>query len=78
MDKVDLKNFKELYNKFLDDCNRVAGILANSKERTVHESGNINYADTFRLEDDDVYWEGVYDGHKGFASKNLIIESKLD
>ena len=24
------------------------------------------------------YWEGLYDGYKGFASKNLIIESKLD
>lgn len=24
------------------------------------------------------YWEGLYEGYKGFASKNLIIESKLD
>ena len=24
------------------------------------------------------YWEGLYAGHKGFASKNLIIKSKLD
>lgn len=58
MNKTDLKNFKELYDKFLDDCNRVAGILANSKERTAHESGNINYADTFTLDGDDVSWEG--------------------
>ena len=58
MKREELKIFKELYNKFLVDCDRVAGILANSKERTAHESGNINYADYFRLEDDDVYWEG--------------------
>lgn len=58
MNKTDLKNFKELYNKFEEDCIRVIGILANSKERTAHESGNIKYADYFRLEDDVVNWEG--------------------
>ncbi len=58
MDKIDLEKFKELYNKFIKDCNRVVDILSNSKERTVHESSNIEYADTFRLVDNSVYWEG--------------------
>lgn len=68
MNKTDLEKFKELYDKFLDDCDRVADILSNSKERTVHESGNINYADTFRLDDGSVDWEGDeywnYGGHE--------------
>lgn len=68
MNKTDLEKFKELYDKFIEDCNRVANILSNSKERTVHESGNINYAETFTLDDGDVNWEGDeywnYGGHE--------------
>ncbi len=68
MTEEELKKFKELYNKFLDDCGRVADILANSKERIVHECGNINYAKTFTLDGGVVNWEGDeywnYDGHE--------------
>lgn len=68
MNKTDLEKFKELYDKFIEDCDRVANILSNSKERTVHESGNINYAETFTLDGDDVNWEGDeywnYGGHE--------------
>ena len=68
MTKEELKKFIELNDKFTDDCERVARILANSKERTVHESHNIRYADTFRLEDGSVDWEGEetwsYGGHE--------------
>ena len=68
MTQEELKNFKELYDKFIEDCQRVANILSKSKERTVHESSNINYADNFRLEDGSVHWEGDeywnYGGHE--------------
>ena len=68
MTQEELKFFKELHNKFIEDCERVCGILINSKERTVHETSNIKYADTFCLEDGSVYWEGdetwSYSGHE--------------
>lgn len=68
MDKIDLKNFKELYDKFIEDCNRVVHILTNSKERTMHECGNIYYAEKFTLDGNDVNWEGdeywQFQGHE--------------
>lgn len=68
MNTKELKNFKELYDKFIEDCNRVANILTNSKERTEHECGDIAYADTFTLDGNDVDWEGdeywQFQGHE--------------
>lgn len=68
MNKNDLKNFKELYDKFIEDCNRVTHILTNSKERTMHECGDIYYAETFTLVGDYVNWEGdeywQFQGHE--------------
>lgn len=67
MTQEELKNFKELYDKFIEDCYRVANILSKSKERTVHDS-NIKYADNFHLENNSIYWEGDeywrYGGHE--------------
>jgi hypothetical protein len=79
MDKIDLEKFKELSDKFEEDCTRVVGILANSKERTAHESGNIKYSDYFRLEDDVVNWEGDeywsfggHEYHSGYFPTELL------
>lgn len=68
MIKEELKKFEELYDKFLEDCNRVTHILTNSKERTTHECCNINYAETFTLDGNYVSWEGdeywQFQGHE--------------
>ena len=79
MNREELKIFKELFDKFNKDCYRVANILSDSKQRTVHEFSNINYADTFRLEDDDVNWEGEetwsyggYEHHSGYFPAEFL------
>ena len=64
MKKDDLKNFAELYNKFLEDCNRVIDILKYSPEY----ENDIEFSDKFVLEDDTVFWDGDeywnYGGHE--------------
>lgn len=64
MKKDDLNKFTELYNKFLEDCNRVVNILKQAPEY----KNDIEFAGTFILEDDTVDWEGDeywnYGGHE--------------
>lgn len=58
MDKKELKQFVELYEKFESDCNRVCNILSGSKKRR-WEGSSIAYAETFKIEDEDnIWWEG--------------------
>ena len=68
MTKEELKNFEELYDKFLEDCNRVVHILANSKERTIYECSDITYAETFTLDGVCINWDGdeywAFQGHE--------------
>lgn len=64
MKKDDLKNFIVLYDKFLEECDRVACILKQAPEY----KNDIEFADKFVLEDDTVFWEGDeywnYGGHE--------------
>lgn len=68
MDKKELKQFIELYEKFESECNRVCTILSGSKKRR-GEGENISYAEKFKIEDEDnIWWEGdeywSYGGHE--------------
>lgn len=67
MTKEELKAFLELNDKFIEDCNRVCGILGQSKKRH-GECENISYAERFNIEDSSVWWEGdeywSYGGHE--------------
>lgn len=53
MTQEELKQYKELNEKFENDCDRVCGILSGSKKR-----GDICYADKFRIKEERVWWEG--------------------
>ena len=80
MEKTDLNKFAELYNKFIEDCNRVADILKYAPE---YEK-DIDFADEFVLEGDDVFWEGDeywnYGGHEyhsgTFPAEYLTMSDK--
>jgi len=81
MEKNDLNKFAELYNKFLEDCDRVTNILRYAPE---YEK-DIDFADKFVLEDDDtVFWEGDeywnYGGHEyhseTFPAEYLTMSDK--
>lgn len=68
MTQEELKQYKELNEKFERDCNRVCCILSGSKKRH-GECENISYAEKFKIEDDgSVWWEGdeywSYGGHE--------------
>ncbi len=67
MTKEELKTFLGLNDKFIEDCNRVCGILSGSKKRH-GECENISYAERFNIEDSSVCWEGdeywSYGGHE--------------
>ena len=83
MNKEDLYKFQELYDKFLEDCNRVADILCAAPEYQT-ECGNISFAEKFSLEDDTVFWEGDeywnYGGHEfhsgTFPAKYLLLSDE--
>ena len=80
MEKSDLKKYTELYNKFLEDCDRVANILKQAPEY----KNDIDFADKFVLEDDTVFWEGDeywnYGGHEyhsgNFPADYLIMSDE--
>ena len=59
MKKENLKNFKETYTEFINDCDPVANILSNVKEYQ-KPSFNCNpaFADTFTIVGDDIFWVG--------------------
>lgn len=67
MTKEELNTLITLNEKFLANAERVASIL--DKVKDFHdECSDIHYADTFRLEDNSVWWEGdeswYYGGHE--------------
>lgn len=80
MKKDDLKKYTELYNKFLEDCDRVVNILKQAPEY----KNKIDFADKFVLEDDTVVWEGDeywnYGGHEyhsgNFPSEYLTMSDE--
>ena len=80
MEKSDLNKFSELYNKFIEDCNRVIDILRYSPEY----ENDIEFADKFVLEDDTVFWNGdeywSYGGHEyhsgTFPAEYLTMSDK--
>lgn len=80
MEKSDLNKFAELYNKFIEDCNRVIDILRYSPEY----ENDIEFADKFVLEDDTVFWNGdeywSYGGHEyhsgTFPAEYLTMSDK--
>lgn len=67
MTQEELTQYVEQCEKFENECNRVCGILTNSKKRHGYCS-DINYAERFHLTDDSVAWEGdeywSYGGHE--------------
>lgn len=68
MTQEELKQYKELNEKFENECNRVCSILSGSKKRH-GECNNISYAERFKIEgENSVWWEGDeywnYGGHE--------------
>lgn len=67
MTQEELTQYAELCEKFKNECNRVCGIITNSKKRH-GEYEDIRYAKKFRLSDGSVVWEGDeywnYGGHE--------------
>ena len=67
MTQEELKQYKELNEKFENDCNRVCAILVGSKKRQ-GECKDIRYVERFYIAGDSVYWEGDeywnYVGHE--------------
>ena len=67
MTKEELIQYVELCEKFNNECNRVCDILKDSKKRH-GDCADINYAGSFRLANDSIFWEGDeywrYGGHE--------------
>ena len=67
MTQEELTQYVELCEKFVNECNRVCGILTNSKKRH-GDCSDIDYAERFHLSDNSVEWEGdeywSYGGHE--------------
>lgn len=54
MKKTDLEKYSELHEEFIRECDRVADIV---KHMPLYKN-DIEFADRFVLEGDDVFWEG--------------------
>ena len=71
----EINRFKEFYDQFENDCNRVASILSGIKKKWC--GCDSAYAETFTIDDDNVMWEGDeywnYGGHE-HHSGNFPIE----
>ena len=57
MTKEQLEQLQSLNSQFLDDCDRIVKILINYEYFT-RRGDNISFADTYRIEDGNVVWEG--------------------
>lgn len=66
MKKNELIKLVELDRKFKEDCERVAAILEGIKDKNNH----ICFAHTFRIADDDVYWEGYEMGAYNYGEEH--------
>ena len=78
MTQEEIKEYIRLCDKFEDECYRVRTILSESKKRTV-SSNDITFADEFRIECNNVMWEGLetwcYGGerwHNGMFDLNYL------
>ena len=54
MNQTDLEKYSELHEEFIRECDRVADIV---KHMPLYKN-DIEFADRFVLEGDDVFWEG--------------------
>lgn len=71
MTREELNQLKELYNKFLYDCDRVVKILKTSKQRIGNAQNDITYATDFRIDPYmDVHWSGEEKGSRGYVEEH--------